>query len=163
MARGIDQNTIDDPSLQVSRGVLAQVAAESRPMLTSDAQVRRPVQYAAEHRDPGATLDPDVRCRPDSDWRHLCDDRLTPASSAADLDTDGVGAGVARMRSNTHRYRSQLEPGRCRTSPYRWCRPQPAGGLTPSFRRTWGIARPLPTEHPGPRCYAAGLSVYVHP
>jgi phosphoserine phosphatase RsbU/P len=38
VARGIDQRTIEDPSFQISRGVLAQVAAESRPVLTSDAQ-----------------------------------------------------------------------------------------------------------------------------
>jgi len=38
VARGIDQNTIEDPSFQVSRGVLAQVAAEGQPVLTSDAQ-----------------------------------------------------------------------------------------------------------------------------
>ena len=38
VARGIDQRTIEDPSFQISRGVLAQVAAEGRPVLTSDAQ-----------------------------------------------------------------------------------------------------------------------------
>jgi adenylate cyclase len=38
VARGIDQRTIEDPTFQISRGVLAQVAAEGRPVLTSDAQ-----------------------------------------------------------------------------------------------------------------------------
>jgi phosphoserine phosphatase RsbU/P len=38
VARGIDQRTIEDPSFQISRGVLAQVAAEGQPVLTSDAQ-----------------------------------------------------------------------------------------------------------------------------
>ena len=38
VARGIDQRTIEDPSFQVSRGVLARVAAEGQPVLTSDAQ-----------------------------------------------------------------------------------------------------------------------------
>jgi phosphoserine phosphatase RsbU/P len=38
VARGIDQRTIEDPSFQVSRGVLARVAAEGLPVLTGDAQ-----------------------------------------------------------------------------------------------------------------------------
>jgi phosphoserine phosphatase RsbU/P len=38
VARGMDQRTIDDPSFQVSRGVIERVAAEGRPLLSSDAQ-----------------------------------------------------------------------------------------------------------------------------
>jgi phosphoserine phosphatase RsbU/P len=38
VARGIDQRTIEDPSFQISRGVLERAAAEGRPVLTSDAQ-----------------------------------------------------------------------------------------------------------------------------
>jgi sigma-B regulation protein RsbU (phosphoserine phosphatase) len=38
VARGIDQHAIEDPSFQVSRGVLARVAAAGQPVLTSDAQ-----------------------------------------------------------------------------------------------------------------------------
>ncbi len=38
VARGLDQRTIDDPSFQVSRGVIERVAAEGRPLLSSDAQ-----------------------------------------------------------------------------------------------------------------------------
>ncbi len=38
VARGLDQQTIEDPSFQISRGVVERVAAEGRPLLTSDAQ-----------------------------------------------------------------------------------------------------------------------------
>ena len=38
VARGMDQETIDDPQFQISRGVVERVAEEGRPMLTSDAQ-----------------------------------------------------------------------------------------------------------------------------
>lgn len=38
VARGMDQRTIDHPSFQVSRGVIERVAAEARPLLSSDAQ-----------------------------------------------------------------------------------------------------------------------------
>jgi sigma-B regulation protein RsbU (phosphoserine phosphatase) len=38
VARGIDQNTIDDPQFQVSRSVVERVAHEGEPILTSDAQ-----------------------------------------------------------------------------------------------------------------------------
>ena len=37
-ARGIDQNTIEDPGFQVSRGIVDKVAREGQAMLTSDAQ-----------------------------------------------------------------------------------------------------------------------------
>jgi len=37
-ARGMDQNTIDDPQFQVSRSVVERVAREGQPVLTSDAQ-----------------------------------------------------------------------------------------------------------------------------
>lgn len=38
VARGMDQRAIDHPSFQVSRGVIERVAAEGRPLLSSDAQ-----------------------------------------------------------------------------------------------------------------------------
>lgn len=38
VARGLDRRTIDDPSFQVSRGVIERVASEGRPLLSSDAQ-----------------------------------------------------------------------------------------------------------------------------
>jgi len=38
VARGMDQNTIDDPQFQISRSVVARVAREGQPILTSDAQ-----------------------------------------------------------------------------------------------------------------------------
>jgi len=38
VARGMDQNTIDDPQFQVSRSVVERVAREGQPILTSDAQ-----------------------------------------------------------------------------------------------------------------------------
>jgi len=38
VARGMDQETIDDPQFQVSRGVVEQVAHQGQPILTSDAQ-----------------------------------------------------------------------------------------------------------------------------
>ena len=38
VARGIDQTTIQDPQFQVSRSIVARVAREGRPLLTSDAQ-----------------------------------------------------------------------------------------------------------------------------
>ena len=37
-ARGLDQQTIEDPAFQVSRGVVERVASEGTPQLTSDAQ-----------------------------------------------------------------------------------------------------------------------------
>jgi sigma-B regulation protein RsbU (phosphoserine phosphatase) len=37
-ARGIDQQTIDKPEFQISRGVVERVAQEGRPLLTSNAQ-----------------------------------------------------------------------------------------------------------------------------
>jgi len=37
-AHGMDQQTIDDPQFQVSRGVVERVAREGQPILTSDAQ-----------------------------------------------------------------------------------------------------------------------------
>ena len=37
-ARGIDQETINDPQFQISRSVVEKVAREGQPMLTSDAQ-----------------------------------------------------------------------------------------------------------------------------
>jgi len=39
VARGMDQNTIDDPQFQVSRSVVEQVAREGQPVVTSNAQV----------------------------------------------------------------------------------------------------------------------------
>jgi sigma-B regulation protein RsbU (phosphoserine phosphatase) len=38
VARGIDQTTIQDPQFQVSRSIVARVAWEGQPLLTSDAQ-----------------------------------------------------------------------------------------------------------------------------
>ncbi|MFQ6101982.1 MAG: PP2C family protein-serine/threonine phosphatase [Anaerolineae bacterium] len=38
VARGMDQNTIDDPQFHISRGVAERVAREGQPILTSDAQ-----------------------------------------------------------------------------------------------------------------------------
>jgi sigma-B regulation protein RsbU (phosphoserine phosphatase) len=38
VARGLDQQAIDSPQFQVSRGVVEQVASDGRPLLTSDAQ-----------------------------------------------------------------------------------------------------------------------------
>ena len=38
VARGMDQQTIDDPQFQVSRSVVERVAREGQPILTSDAQ-----------------------------------------------------------------------------------------------------------------------------
>ena len=38
VARGMDQNTIDDPQFQISRSVVERVAREGQPVLTSDAQ-----------------------------------------------------------------------------------------------------------------------------
>ncbi len=38
VARGMDQNTIDDPQFQVSRSVVERVARDGEPILTSDAQ-----------------------------------------------------------------------------------------------------------------------------
>src|SRR5512135_2395893 len=38
VARGMDQRTIAHPSFEVSRGVIERVAAEGRPLLSSDAQ-----------------------------------------------------------------------------------------------------------------------------
>ena len=38
-ARGIDQQTIEDPQFQISRSVVDRVAAEGKPVLTSDAQM----------------------------------------------------------------------------------------------------------------------------
>lgn len=38
IARGIDQQTIDDPQFQVSRSVVEKVAGDGQPILTSDAQ-----------------------------------------------------------------------------------------------------------------------------
>jgi sigma-B regulation protein RsbU (phosphoserine phosphatase) len=37
-ARGLDQQTVEAPEFQVSRGIVERVAAEGRPLLTSDAQ-----------------------------------------------------------------------------------------------------------------------------
>jgi len=37
-ARGLDQQTIEAPEFQVSRGIVDRVAAEGKPLLTSDAQ-----------------------------------------------------------------------------------------------------------------------------
>ncbi|HSJ58567.1 MAG TPA: GAF domain-containing SpoIIE family protein phosphatase [Anaerolineae bacterium] len=37
-ARGVDRATIPDPEFQVSRGIVAQVVREARPLLTGDAQ-----------------------------------------------------------------------------------------------------------------------------
>jgi sigma-B regulation protein RsbU (phosphoserine phosphatase) len=38
VARGMDQDTIDDPQFQISRSVVERVAREGQPVLTSDAQ-----------------------------------------------------------------------------------------------------------------------------
>jgi len=38
VARGMDQNTIDDPQFQISRSVVERVTCEGQPILTSDAQ-----------------------------------------------------------------------------------------------------------------------------
>ncbi len=38
VARGMDQRTIEEPGFQVSRGVIERVAADGRPILSSDAQ-----------------------------------------------------------------------------------------------------------------------------
>ncbi len=38
VARGMDQNTLDDPQFQVSRSVVERVAREGQPIVTSDAQ-----------------------------------------------------------------------------------------------------------------------------
>jgi sigma-B regulation protein RsbU (phosphoserine phosphatase) len=39
VARGMDQATIEDPEFEISRGVVEQVARESQPVLTVDAQI----------------------------------------------------------------------------------------------------------------------------
>src|SRR3972149_5737797 len=51
-ARGLDQRAVESPEFQVSRGIVDRVAAEGKPLLTSDAQadswLGRPAERAEE-------------------------------------------------------------------------------------------------------------------
>ena len=115
-ARGIEQHTIEDPSFQISRGVLAQVAAEGRPVLTSDAQHDDRFSMRQSIVTPGSPLHP-VRAagvRGQVTGVIYVDNRLHAGIfTPADLELlAAIASSAAIAIENARLYQAAVETGR---------------------------------------------------
>jgi len=115
-ARGIDQSTVEAPEFQVSRGIVDRVAAEGRPLLTSDAQQEAWLASRASVRILGvrAILCVPVELKGRVDGVIYVDSRLqTGVFSPEDLEMlQGIAASAAIAIDNARLYQVAVEKGR---------------------------------------------------
>jgi len=115
-ARGLDQQTVESPEFQVSRGIVDRVAAEGMPLLTSDAQADVRFASRASVRILGvrAILCVPLELKGRIDGVVYVDSRLQAGVfSPEDLDLlKGIAASAAIAIENARLYQVAVEKGR---------------------------------------------------
>jgi phosphoserine phosphatase RsbU/P len=115
-ARGIDQQTIDTPEFHISRGLVARVAEEGQPILTSDAQSdeRLSMRHSVVNLRLRAILCVPMRVRDKLVGVIYVDNRLhTGIFTQADLELlTAVAATAAIAIDNARLYKLAIEKGR---------------------------------------------------
>ncbi len=115
-ARGLDQQTIEAPEFQVSRGIVDRVAAEGKPLLTSDAQQDQWLASRASVRILGvrAILCVPLELKGRVEGVIYVDSRLqSGVFSPEDLDMlQGIAASAAIAIENARLYQVAVEKGR---------------------------------------------------
>lgn len=115
-ARGIDQQTIDTPEFHISRGLVARVAAEGQPLLTSDAQsdARLSMRHSVVNLRLRAILCVPMQFRDKLVGVIYVDNRLQAGIfTQADLELlTAVAASAAIAIDNARLYQLAIEKGR---------------------------------------------------
>jgi sigma-B regulation protein RsbU (phosphoserine phosphatase) len=115
-ARGLDQSTVEAPEFQVSRGIVDRVAAEGKPLLTSDAQSEAWLASRDSVRIVGvrAILCVPLELKGRVDGVIYVDSRLqTGVFSPGDADMlQGIAASAAIAIENARLYQVAVEKGR---------------------------------------------------
>lgn len=115
-ARGIDQQTIDTPEFHISRGLVARVAEEGQPILTSDAQSdeRLSMRHSVVNLRLRAILCVPMRARDKLIGIIYVDNRLQAGIfTQADLEMlTAVAASAAIAIENARLYQLAIEKGR---------------------------------------------------
>jgi len=115
-ARGLDQQTIEAPEFQVSRGIVDRVAAEGKPLLTSDAQTDAWLASRDSVRIVGvrAILCVPLELKGRVDGVIYVDSRLqTGVFSSDDVDMlHGIASSAAIAIDNARLYQVAVEKGR---------------------------------------------------
>ncbi len=115
-ARGLDQQTVEGPEFQISRGIVDRVAAEGKPLLTSDAQQDQWLASRASVRILGvrAILCVPLELKGRVEGVIYVDSRLqTGVFSPEDLDMlQGIAASAAIAIENARLYQVAVEKGR---------------------------------------------------
>ena len=115
-ARGLDQQTVEAPEFQVSRGIVDRVAAEGKPLLTSDAQTDAWLASRDSVRIVGvrAILCVPLELKGRVDGVIYVDSRLqTGVFSSDDVDMlHGIASSAAIAIDNARLYQVAVEKGR---------------------------------------------------
>lgn len=115
-ARGIDQQTIEEPGFQVSRGVIERVASRGQPMLTSDAQIDERISMLTSVMSLGlrSVLCVPLKVKENTIGVIYVDNRLKAGIfSQADLDLmNAIAANAAVAIENARLYQVAVEKGR---------------------------------------------------
>jgi phosphoserine phosphatase RsbU/P len=115
-ARGIERQTIDTPEFHISRGLVARVAEEGRPLLTSDAQSddRLSMRHSVVNLRLRSILCVPLRFRDKQVGVLYVDNRLqTGLFTQADLELlTAVAASAAIAIDNARLYQLAIEQGR---------------------------------------------------
>ena len=115
-ARGLDQRAVESPEFQVSRGIVDRVAAEGKPLLTSDAQADSRFASRVSVRILGvrAILCVPLEHKGQVEGVVYVDSRLqTGVFSPEDLDMlTGIAASAAIAIDNARLYQVAVEKGR---------------------------------------------------
>jgi sigma-B regulation protein RsbU (phosphoserine phosphatase) len=115
-ARGLDQQTVEAPEFQVSRGIVDRVAAEGKPLLTSDAQTDAWLASRDSVRMVGvrAILCVPLELKGRVDGVIYVDSRLqTGVFSSDDVDMlRGIASSAAIAIDNARLYQVAVEKGR---------------------------------------------------
>jgi adenylate cyclase len=115
-ARGIDQQTIEEPGFQVSRGVIERVASRGQPMLTSDAQIDERISMRTSVMSLGlrSVLCVPLKVKENTIGVVYVDNRLKAGIfSHADLDLmNAIAANAAIAIENARLYQVAVEKGR---------------------------------------------------
>ncbi len=115
-ARGIDQQTIQEPGFQVSRGVIEQVADLGKPILTSDAQIDERISMRTSVMSLGlrSVLCVPLKVKEITIGVIYVDNRLKAGIfTQADLDLlNAIAANAAIAIENARLYQVAVEKGR---------------------------------------------------
>ncbi|HMK08816.1 MAG TPA: GAF domain-containing SpoIIE family protein phosphatase [Anaerolineales bacterium] len=115
-ARGLDQSTVEAPEFQVSRGIVDRVAAQGKPLLTSDAQTDAWLASRDSVRIVGvrAILCVPLALKGRTEGVIYVDSRLQAGVFSPDdvAMLEGIGASAAIAIENARLYQVAVEKGR---------------------------------------------------